>query len=83
MTTMTDEQQSLQNMQQLAVSNDKERITQAVKIAEECGMFDGGHHKQWVIDQMLRVLLGDNYEVWLEEMNSDPDYTPWDVGIAP
>lgn len=46
-------------------------------------MIDGSHHKQWVIDQMVRALLGDGYEAWVEENNSDPDYEPWDVGVAP
>lgn len=47
-------------------------------------MIDGSHHKQWVIDQMLRIMLGEvGYEEWVTHMNSDPDYTPWDEGIAP
>jgi hypothetical protein len=62
----------------------QDRINAAVKIASECGMHDGGHHKQWVIDQMLQKLLRpDQYEYWLEGMNSDPEYAPWDPGIPP
>ena len=60
------------------------RIGQAAQIAAECGMHDGGHHKQWVIDQMLQLMLGEEgYQKWLKDMNSDPDYAPWDTGIAP
>ena len=56
------------------------RITLAINIATEHGMIDGAHHKQWVIDQMLRALFGDEkYQKWLD----DPDYDPWDQGIAP
>lgn len=33
-------------------------IDHALKIAMECGGFDGGHHKMWVIDQMVRALTG-------------------------
>jgi len=58
-------------------------VAKAIKIAERFGMIDGAHHKQWVIDQMLRELLGERYEAWVAEMNSDPEYRPWDVGIAP
>jgi len=60
------------------------RITLAINIATEHGMIDGAHHKQWVIDQMLRALFGDEkYNEWLDVTNSNPDYDPWDQGIAP
>lgn len=56
----------------------------AAEIAERFGMIDGAHHKQWVIDQMLRKILGKvEYKKWITRMNSDPDYEAWDVGIAP
>ncbi|HUU88938.1 MAG TPA: hypothetical protein VMX17_14480 [Candidatus Glassbacteria bacterium] len=61
----------------------KERIKNAVTIATRYGMIDGAHHKQWVIDQMLRTLLEDKYEKVIKELNSDNDYDPWDEGIAP
>jgi hypothetical protein len=61
----------------------RSRIAAACGVAERFGMIDGTHHKQWVIDQMLRLLLGDRYETWVEAMNSDGDYLPWDRGIAP
>ena len=55
----------------------------AVKLAFQHGPFDGAHHKQWVIDQMVRVLLGGNYKDWVEKFNEPDDYDDWDVGIAP
>jgi hypothetical protein len=58
--------------------------TVAVRVATRFGMIDGEHHKQWVIDQMLRALLGPaGYERWVAGKNSDPDYADWDAGIAP
>lgn len=36
----------------------KERIEEALAIAGKYGTTDGDHHKMWVIDQMVRVLLG-------------------------
>lgn len=33
------------------------RITNALKCAED-GIYDGVHHKDWVIDQMVRALTG-------------------------
>jgi hypothetical protein len=49
----------------------------AVKIAEEFGPVDGAHHKTWVIDQMVRVLLGEAYDMWVVMRDG------WDEGIAP
>lgn len=35
----------------------QQRIKNALYFAE-MGQYDGSHHKTWVIDQMVRVLLG-------------------------
>ncbi|MBS1722602.1 MAG: hypothetical protein JSS66_06285 [Armatimonadetes bacterium] len=35
----------------------QERIAKALGLAE-AGVCDGGHHKMWVIDQMVRALCG-------------------------
>lgn len=56
-------------------------IERALEIAG-WGQLDGAHHKTWVIDQICRALLGDRYEAWVAEYNSDPEYE-WDPGIAP
>jgi hypothetical protein len=40
------------------VPDPEARIAKALAIASEAGMFDGGHHKMWVIDQMVRALTG-------------------------
>lgn len=34
------------------------RIEKALEVAYRCGTIDGGHHKMWVIDQMVRELTG-------------------------
>jgi len=36
----------------------KERIAEALEIAGKYGTTDGAHHKMWVIDQMVRALVG-------------------------
>ena len=59
------------------------RVQEAAELAWRYGMIDGAHHKQWVIDQMLRAMLGDEYEAWVREHNGDVQYDPWDRGIAP
>lgn len=32
--------------------------SKALEIAAQFGGIDGGHHKMWVIDQMVRALIG-------------------------
>jgi hypothetical protein len=47
---------------------------------------DGANHKQWVIDQMVRMLTGDGYEKWVENFcteDGDPEAYEWDTGIPP
>jgi hypothetical protein len=50
------------------------------------GSIDGGHHKMWVIDQMVRALTGDEYDLWVVAHNDGEngcDTYSWDEGIAP
>lgn len=64
----------------------KETIDKAIDIAYEYGQIDGGHHKMWVIDQMVRTLLKDDYDKFVkeyEEPDKNDDYYEWDTGIAP
>ena len=64
-------------------------INKALQLAFDWGQVDGDHHKMWVIDQMVRALLGDGYEYtqWVEayqeiDEEGEPQYF-WDEGIAP
>ncbi len=66
--------------------NEAEKIEKAVELAVRFGGIDGDHHKAWVIDQMVRMLLGDKYEeVVKEACNGErgPNTWEWDCGIAP
>lgn len=66
-----------------------ERIAEAVDLAHQFGGIDGAHHKQWVIDQMLRKLLGaEEYDGWVLRWKADvdpatEDFDEWDTGVAP
>lgn len=65
---------------------DAEKIEKAIKIGLDWGGIDGGHHKMWTIDQMLRVLLGDKYEEEIkkwEDGEDGPETYSWDEGITP
>ena len=64
----------------------EEKIETAIDLGFDYGDIDGGHHKMWVIDQMLRVLAGDKYESLLADAKNGedgPDTYGWDEGIAP
>lgn len=60
-------------------------VAAALEIAR-LGKIDGGHHKAWVIDQMVRALTGDRYEEWVRDVcagEDGPETYDWDCGIAP
>lgn len=61
---------------------EQERIDQATDLILEYGGIDGSHHKMWVLDQVLRLLLGDRYEQAIAEYRNGSEYE-WDEGIAP
>lgn len=63
------------------------RVKKALDCIVSYGDFDGGHHKQWVLDQVVRILVGGSkpaYKHWLEAYGLDEDGDPeWDRGCAP
>ena len=60
----------------------KEKIEKAIDIAYQYGQIDGGHHKIWTIDQMVRQLLGNKYDNFVKEYEEGGEYS-WNTGIAP
>lgn len=63
-----------------------ERVELAVEVAVRYGGIEGDHHKNWVIDQVVRLLTGDHYPqiVAAARAGADgPDTHSWDTGIAP
>ncbi len=64
----------------------EEKVEAALRLIEQYGGIDGGHHKMWVIDQVARVLTGDGYDQWVKAMKAGedgPETYDWDEGIAP
>lgn len=62
------------------------RLDAAVAVCIRYGGIDGEHHKTWVIDQVLRVLLTDQYDrVIAESCAGEDGPNTWghDVGVAP
>ncbi len=63
-----------------------DRVHSALSIAARYGGIDGEHHKSWVIDQMVRILADDGYEVLVTTIKNGedgPDTYEWAEGIAP
>lgn len=69
-----------------AEKTDAERIQAAIDLIVELGGIDGAHHKNWVLDQVVRVLAGDRYwQIVADACDGEdgPDTYSWDEGIAP
>jgi len=64
----------------------EQTIAEALELALTCGQVDGSHHKAWVIDQMVRILTGSDYDNWVAEAcagEDGPNTYFWDEGIPP
>jgi hypothetical protein len=62
------------------------RIAKAVNLIVRFGGNDGNHHKAWVIDQVARRLLDEDYDRVVKEAcagEDGPNTYAWEVGIAP
>lgn len=58
----------------------------ALDVIFQFGGIDGGHHKQWVLDQVVRHLTGYDYDRWTANYQTDANgdfIGEWDTGIAP
>ena len=67
-------------------SNAITRIDKAIEIAVSYGGIDGAHHKDWVIDQVVRALAGGEYDRIIAKARDGedgPETHGWDCGIAP
>ncbi len=54
-------------------------IRKALRIAREHGSAQSAREKAWVIDQMVRALVGEReYEDWVRTRGG-----AWDTGVAP
>jgi hypothetical protein len=61
-------------------------VEDALVLIKNFGGIDGAHHKDWVLDQVVRCLTGDEYEEWVKDYKKGgdgPDTYYYDVGIAP
>ncbi len=63
-----------------------EKIKKAIDLAVQYGGIDGAHHKDWCIDQIVRILAGGDYEKIVKDACAGEDGAntySWNCGIAP
>lgn len=69
-----------------SAEDDSERVAAAVDLLLDLGQTEGEWHKAWVIDQTLRILLGDRYFDAVARYcagEDGPETYEWDHGTAP
>lgn len=59
----------------------RDLLAEALALIDRFGGIDGAHHKQWVLDQVVRKLAGPLYDDWVR-IRVAQGYS-WDVGVAP
>lgn len=60
----------------------QERAVLALRHAAAYGQIDGDDHKLWVIDRMVRCLMGDDYGAFVQQWNDGEEWG-WATGVAP
>ena len=71
------------------MTEQQQKINKAITLIIGHSQVEGGHHKLWVIDQVLRVLAGDEYEkvIFIHNMgrvcSDEEEVNMWNCGIAP
>lgn len=64
----------------------QDNVNKSLELIRNYGSTDGSHHKDWVLDQVVRSLTGDGYAKWVEETKAGedgPDTYSYSEGIAP
>lgn len=59
----------------------QDKLDDIVGLIEEWQHEDGAHHKQWLINQIAKTALGENYNLWV--LLQRRKYGHFDEGIAP
>lgn len=66
----------------------EEKIQKALEFIMDWGGVDGAQHKQWTLDQVVKILTEtpEAYLEWVRQHNDGEDGAEtyeWDTGIAP
>lgn len=62
------------------MSHARARVVAALALVERFGLVEGERRKQWVVDQVVRLLLEREYSAWVRRWNAATPNTPWDEG---
>lgn len=69
------------------LDNAEEKLSEAMELIFRSGQTQQqGHHAQWVIDQVARILTAEKYDEFVKEYkgpDEDGEEWDWDCGIAP
>lgn len=76
---------------ELDTSREENQMTEEKKVLnliKDYGGIDGAHHKQWLLDQLVRAITvhPEAYAEWVADYEAGedgPDTYSWDEGIAP
>ena len=63
-----------------------EKEDKTLDLIYQFGGIDGEHHKQWILDQIVRVLTREHYTFWVADYKDGedgPNTYNWEEGIAP
>ena len=69
-----------------SLTESEKKVEGSIKLIVDYGGIDGSHHKDWVLDQVVRELSGDNYDKIIADAKSGedgPNTYGWEEGIAP
>ena len=64
----------------------RDRVQSAIQLAFDGLMTDGGHHKQWYLEQIIQTLANEKYESLCKAAccgKDGPETYDWEEGIAP
>ena len=68
------------------MTSDEQKLMEVEDLIFRYAGIDGGHHKQWLIDQIIKAIKGSDYEEWIKTWESGedgPKTYEWDEGIPP
>ena len=68
--------------------NLENRLCKALSVIFQYGQIKGDHHKAWVLDQVVRILLNNpemyqNFLTYYKDGEDGPETYEWYTGIAP
>lgn len=70
----------------MSSDNAQTKIDEALGFMQKYGGIEGDHHRQWALDQVVRIFLGEGeaYEAWVKKHNEVTlGFSGWGRGTPP